>query len=330
MEIGRFGEFNLIKRISEGWKQGDVIVGIGDDAGVIKCGERYILLTTDLLIEDVHFKLDYITPYQLGKKAVAVNLSDIAAMGGEPRYFLLSLALSPQTDLDFIDEFNMGMKHMAESFGVCLIGGDMSSSNKIMMNITMIGFADAFVTRSGAEEGDAIFVTGTIGDSSLGLKILEEKGMGWIKGEDEMVLRHIEVQPRVREGSFIAKKGFATSMIDISDGLLQDLSHILESSKKGATLWLERIPLSKSFIRIREEMKDGLWDYVLSGGEDYELLFTVSSRKKKQFVMEFQRHFETSITEIGVIEGEKGLRILDKKGEIIDLPPKGYNHFLIP
>lgn len=327
MEIGRFGEFNLIRKISEQWKQTGTVVGIGDDAAVIRCESGYILLTTDLLIEDVHFKLDYITPYQLGKKAVAVNLSDIAAMGGEPRYFLLSLALNPQTDLYFIDELNKGMKHMAESFGVELIGGDISSSNKIMINIAMIGFADSYVTRSGAKEGDAVFITGTVGDSSLGLKILEEKGMKWMRDEDELVLKHTEVQPRVKEGLFLAKNGFATSMIDISDGLLQDLSHILELSKKGATIWLDKIPVSRPFKRIRERVKDDLWDFVLSGGEDYELLFTVSSDKKERFLTEFCRHFDTEITEIGVIEGKSGIRILNEEGKIVEVSPKGYNHF---
>lgn len=329
------GEFGLISRIAKrsGKADASVLTGIGDDAAVISTREYgAMLVTTDSLVEDIHFRR-YHPPEALGWKALCVNISDIAAMGGIPRYYLLSLSLPSDLSLDYLDQFCLGMDGAAERYGLSLIGGDTTSSDKIYISLTVLGGASGRVLlRNGARPGDAIFVTGTLGDSALGLKIMEELGIGNLeagaKSDDpqvatrnQLISRHLRPTPRVDEGMLLAKSGMVTSMIDISDGLLADLGHICEESKVGAMVSVEKIPLSKGFEDVSERY--GGIDLALSGGEDYELLFTVRGEHVATFFDGIKGMKCTRVGEIvegNEIElGENGVRRIPEK--------RGFEHF---
>src|SRR4030043_810817 len=256
MNLQDVGEFGLIKRIRKRMSASDsaVIQGIGDDVAVIETANKALLVTTDILIEGSHFGRSWIDPYRLGKKALVVNLSDIAAMGGTPKYFLISLGLPKDLSLSFISSFYRGLKEEARRFCVDLLGGDTSLSQKIVINICLLGEGKKkdLLFRRGAKVGDDLFVTGTLGDAALGLRILQEKkkmephGQSpWspatgIKGLGGLIKRHLSPSPRLKLGQAIAKHHYADAMIDISDGLLIDTSHLLEESGAGARICGDR------------------------------------------------------------------------------------------
>ncbi len=336
------GEFGLIRKISQRSKKRDssVLVGIGDDAAVINVGVGLaptqkgqpqglpLLITTDSLVEDIHFRRSY-PPETIGWKALAVNISDIAAMGGVPEYYLLSLSIPERVSVEYVDRFYSGMAGAAGKYGLSLIGGDTTASpDRIYITITVIGKAgENVLLRKGARPGDAIFVTGTVGDSALGLKILEEHtpplppltkgGMGgWL------INRHLRPIPRVKEGAFLAKSGMVTSMIDISDGLLADMGHICEESRVGARIYAGKLPLSPGFRALSEEY--GGMEIALGGGEDYELLFTVRSEDIENFM---SRSEGIRYTRIGEIIKGKEVHVIGTGGERYVPTSGGYEHF---
>lgn len=346
------GEFGLIERIAKRSKKKDasVLVGIGDDAAVITPpsplakegmgGRTHLLITTDTLVEDVHF-LRYYPPEALGWKALSVNISDIAAMGGIPRYYLLSLSVPIDISSEYLDRLCAGMSDAAKVYDLTLIGGDTTSSpDKIYISITVLGeTSNNALLRRGARPGDAIFVTGTLGDSALGRKILEET-VKVRRGETEkmkkvkihrftdspihrfLIDRHLRPTPRVKEGISLAKSGMATSMIDISDGLLADLGHICEESKVGARVRMDKIPLSSGFKAVSAGY--GGIELALSGGEDYELLFTVSGDDVDIFLKGVKG---IKCTRIGEIVKGRGVAV-DRGDGLMYLPKgRGYEHF---
>ncbi|PIX21438.1 MAG: thiamine-phosphate kinase, partial [Deltaproteobacteria bacterium CG_4_8_14_3_um_filter_45_9] len=231
-DLREIGEFGLINRIRKWITSSDpaLVQGIGDDVAVIKMGAKALLVTTDILIEGIHFDRSWLDPYQLGRKSLAVNLSDIASMGGIPKYFLISIGLPKNLPLSFISSFYLGLKKEAKQFRVELIGGDTSLSQKIVINICLLGEGRKkdLLFRKGARVGDDLFVSGTLGDAALGLKILQEKGK--IIGAEGLIKKHLSPCPRVELGQTIAKHHWATAMIDVSDGLLIDTSHLLQES----------------------------------------------------------------------------------------------------
>ncbi len=335
------GEFGLIKRIAGKTKRKDksVLVGIGDDAAVINVGvtgRSPLLVTTDSLIEDVHFRRDY-QPEALGWKALVVNISDIAAMGGVPEHYLLSLGIPEGISVAYIDRFVRGMTEAAEEFGLSMIGGDTTSSpDKFYISVTVLGKGSENVfLRKGARAGDVIFVTGTLGDSALGLKILEECrvqspefGVKELKLKTQnsklktIIERHLRPTPRVKEGIQLAKIGMVTSMIDISDGLLCDLGHICEESKVGARVRIDELPLSQGFNTL--SAKYGGIELALSGGEDYELLFTVRSKDVKSFMSMTEG---TKYTPIGEVLKERVVEVIGADGSRYLPKSSGYEHF---
>ncbi len=334
------GEFGLIKRIAGKTKRKDksVLVGIGDDAAVINVGvtgRSPLLVTTDSLIEDVHFRRDY-QPEALGWKALVVNISDIAAMGGVPEHYLLSLGIPEGISVAYIDRFVRGMTEAAEEFGLSMIGGDTTSSpDKFYISVTVLGKGSENVfLRKGARAGDVIFVTGTLGDSALGLKILEEQirdSKFKIQGKKlktqnsklkTIIERHLRPTPRVKEGIQLAKIGMVTSMIDISDGLLCDLGHICEESKVGARVRIDELPLSQGFNTL--SAKYGGIELALSGGEDYELLFTVRSKDVKSFMSMTEG---TKYTPIGEVLKERVVEVIGADGSRYLPKSSGYEHF---
>ncbi len=326
MNLNDIGEFGLIARIAgQVVPRPGVEVGIGDDAAVTRPTDGCLtLITTDMLVEGVHFDLSMCDPFTLGRKTLAVNLSDIAAMGGEPRYFLLSMAIPTSFSIAFLDCFTKGMLELAGEFDVALIGGDTcSSKGGLVLSITVIGEQqpDRIIQRSGARPGDLIFVTGTLGDSALGLEMLRSGERGGPATE-----RHLDPVPRVREGLALAAAHLPTAMIDVSDGLAADLGHILDKSSVGARLYVQKIPLSPFFRNKCTPLSDETLALALSGGEDYELLFTVPFSRADEVYLLFAP-FGTAVTVIGEITAGAGLSVISEQGRECNLVKTGFNHF---
>jgi thiamine-monophosphate kinase len=333
VDIKEIGESGLIQRIADTYQSShpSVIAGIGDDAAALKLSNQSILLTTsDLLIEDIHFDLAFTDSYHLGRKALAVNLSDIAAMGGTPRFFVVSLALPAHFPLAFIDDLYRGMTELASQFSTILVGGDTSASpQKLMISLTVLGegHPDHICLRRGAEAGDSIFVTGTLGDAALGLLSLQKNpAQGGETPLNPLVAKHLSPFPRIREGTLLANNHFASSLIDISDGLFIDLKRILKASQKGATIQLKNLPLSKEFKEFESSRSTNKINYALTGGEDYELLFTCSPEKEEALLRSAQEE-RFVITKIGTITDSEELLLLDQNEQPYPLDSLGYDHF---
>jgi thiamine-monophosphate kinase len=263
----------------------------------------------------------------LGKKALIVNLSDIAAMGGNPKYFLISLGLPKDLSLSFISSFYRGLKEGARKFRVDLIGGDTSLSQKIVINICLLGGGrkKGLLFRRGARVGDDLLVSGTLGDAALGLKILQKKR--FIGGPKGLIEKHLSPCPRIQLGQAIGKHHCATAMIDVSDGLLIDTKHLLEESGVGARIWEERIPLSRLYRQwIRTYSKD-TYQIALCGGEDYELLFTAPPETRKK-ISSLALSLGTPITRIGeILPPKEGLQIIREDGKKYSPTHLGFDHF---
>jgi len=326
VNVRELGEFGLIARIADRVRPGTgVETGIGDDAAVtVPSAGCLMLSTTDMLLEGVHFDLSLTGPYSLGRKSLSVNLSDIAAMGGEPRHFLLSMAIPSTISVEFLDDFIRGMLDRADEFGVSLIGGDTCSSKSgLVISVSVFGeqLPGTIIRRSGAVEGDTIFVTGTVGDSALGLEMLKRGERGGTAAQ-----RHLDPRPRVAEGLALARAGIPSAMIDISDGLLADLEHILQCSDVGAGLELDKIPLSSFFLEKCSPLSDESVSLALTGGEDYELLFTVPPSREGEVSGLFER-LGTPVTAIGRITAGGGLSITAGNGADYMISKRGFNHF---
>ena len=296
-QLGEFGLISLIRKNVHSTK--DVLLGIGDDTAVLSAqGSCHQLFTTDMLLEDVHFTRRT-NARAIGHKALACNISDIAAMGGLPSAVVISIGLPAGLEINFVKEIYRGINALAKRFSVAIVGGDTVRSEKIIINIALLGWVKKkeLVTRSGAQAGDMIFVTGKLGRSL-------ETG------------KHLSFTPRVAESQFLVKHFLPTAMIDISDGLSADLGHILKESRVGAYLWEEKIPKTKG----------ATLSQALSDGEDFELLFTVSQKMGKQLMRRWKDQFR--FYHIGEILGSpKKLTLLDEAGKEIKLKLSGYKHF---
>lgn len=326
MQLSEIGEFGLIKKLRKRctYIPPEILTGIGDDAAAIKIGNKKILVTTDMLIEKIHFDLSFTSFYQLGYKFLAVNISDIFAMGGKPEYFFVSLGIPGNYRSEHIDELYSGISKIARKFGIAIAGGDtcMSKSGFVLSG-TLIGSADKIMTRSGAQEGDGIFVTGTLGDSAAGLMLLKKQK---IKGTGHMGDNSKLRTPNSRDGLFLMRKHLmpepaplkrtsgVTSMIDISDGLLIDLGHICDESKVGAAIYRDKIPISGALAGFAKISGMDPVTVALKGGEDYALLFTAPLA------------ITTDAFQIGEII-KKGRFIIDEKGRKTRFRPEGYEHF---
>jgi thiamine-monophosphate kinase len=290
-EISSLGEFGLIKRINEGIKISlpDTIRGIGDDAAVIDTGEEYGLLTSDMLLEGVHFDLAFFPLKHLGYKAIAINVSDIAAMNGTPRQVTVNLALSNRFSVEAIDELYDGMKAACKDFNVDLVGGDTSSSRSgLLISVSVFGKVnkEKVTYRNTAKPNDLICVTGDLGGAYLGLQLLEREKQVFLvnpemqpelDGKDYVVQRQLRPEARMDVVYELAEAGVVpTAMIDVSDGLASDLLHICAQSGVGAVIFEERIPIDEQTYLAASELNIGPITAAMNGGEDYELLFTVS------------------------------------------------------
>jgi thiamine-monophosphate kinase len=320
------GEFGFIDRIAARLNTGSgVALGIGDDAAaVIPSSGLQTLVTADMLVEGVHFDLAFTGPRELGSKSLAVNLSDIAAMGGIPRFALLSLAIPPALPLDFLDAFIAGFSARAAQYDVTLIGGDTCSSRSgFVIAVTLLGEqqSDRIVRRSGARPGDHLYVTGTVGDSALGLELLRQG-----ERSGAAITRHLDPLSRNEAGLMLAGKGLATAMIDVSDGLVADLGHILKQSGCGATVFLDRLPLSPEYRQRVGEVADDRFSLALSGGEDYELLFA-SPASRQEEISDLSTALGLPMSAIGEIRAEPGMAIIASDGTPYTPTFRGFDHF---
>ncbi len=310
-------EFEIIERYFKK-KMKQTALGVGDDAAMIHVRNNYQLaISSDMLIENIHF-LKNTNPSHLGWKSLAVNLSDIAAMGATPKWATLSISL-PKINHAWLKKFSKGFFKCADKFGIDLIGGD-TTKGPLSISITIMGESkkNEALLRSGAKINDDIWVTGQLGLASMGLANLQ--GQLKLPSRIKMkCIRALEIPtPKTFLGSYLSR--YANSCIDISDGLIQDLRHILKASKVGASLLLNDIPCEK-FIHTSKQ-----YQFVLNGGDDYELLFT-AAKKNRPFIKKIAKKTNTPVTMIGNITKKKALNILSEQGKSIKFNPKGFDHF---
>jgi thiamine-monophosphate kinase len=305
-----------------------VIKAIGDDCCVFRAPEnKVILLTTDMLVEDIHFLRDSITPHELGRKSLAVNISDIAAMGGIPGEAVISIAIPGTIEVEYLDQLYEGMKAMASEFGVNLLGGDTTSSPRhLVINVALVGWAaeDEVLYRSGAKEGDVIFLTGEVGSSAAGLDLILS-GKKFNRRET-LLQAHVNPTPQIREGRIVAGLKVANSLIDVSDGVASDLGHICEESRVGAVLEESRIPVTETFRSYCSEYRIDCEKLMLHVGEDYVLLGTVPAESADQL----KNALEAACCRfyaIGTIVRGEGILLAGTDGETRKIAASGFDHF---
>lgn len=322
-ELGEFGLIGLLAGMIPASTDKQLILGIGDDAAAWQGDTSIQLATVDSLIQDVHFSLDYTSWKELGWKALAVNLSDIAAMGGVPVYALIALSLPGDTEVEDAADFCKGMLELAQQSGVTIIGGDTCRAPLVTIAVTVIGRAvdDVILTRSAAVPGDKIAVTGNLGGSAGGLAMFQNNLA--FSADDTHNLREAFQRPvpRINEGRLLAKQGVKAA-IDISDGLVADLGHICQESRVGAMVEIERVPVHPA---VRDNFGAEWLKMALSGGEDYELLFTAGS----EIIDKIKNAASCPVTVIGEIVAENAgeVALIDKAGKAFALSSMGWEHF---
>lgn len=320
MDIGKSGEFGFIGRIKEHFTDPEGILGIGDDCAIMPAGEGELIYSTDMLMEGVHFLRDSASAEDIGWKSLAVNLSDIAAMGGEPQATFLSIALPKDAQGEWADKFIEGYARLSGIFEVPLLGGDTTSSLRdIAINVGILGRVPQgkSLKRSTAAVGQGIYVTGTLGDSAGGLQAIL-KGFERTQQVESLIETHILPMPRIREGLMLRKSGYVGAMMDISDGIASDLRHILKASGVGAKVFLDKIPVSDNLKSVSARYALDAISLAISGGEDYELLFTADEGVENML--------DFPVCRIGEIVSGDGLTWVDGD-KVVDLDICGFRHF---
>lgn len=316
--IGTLGEFGFLSRLLPGLPRGrGVLVGPGDDAALVAGATRRLLVTTDALVEGVHFRRGWLRPEQIGRKAYLVNASDIAAMGGRPRFCLVSVGASPDLPSRDLIALHRGLRAAADETGAQLVGGNLTRAPELFVSVTLLGEAPRRpALRSGARPGDLLYVTGTLGDAALGLEMLRRDP----GARGAPVSRFREPPERLRAGALLSRPGHASAMIDVSDGLLQDLGHLCRASGVGARVDASLLPASRS-VRRR-----GL-SLALGGGEDYELLCAVPARNQAR-VERLRSRIGCRLTRIGCcVPQRSGLQVIDERGRALAAERAGFDHF---
>ncbi|RYD79239.1 MAG: thiamine-phosphate kinase [Sphingobacteriales bacterium] len=335
--ISTLGEFGLIDRLTKSFKntQKETLKGVGDDAAVLKFGDQTILISTDTYAEGVHFDMMYTPLAHLGYKCITGSISDIYAMNGTPTQVTVSLSLSSKFTVEALDELYKGMRIACENYGVDLVGGDTTSSHSgLFINVTAIGHAkeQEIAYRNGAKPGDIICVTGDLGGAYIGLQILEREKRVFAETPDvqpdfsghDYVLRR-QLRPEARKDIVEAFKALdikPTSMIDVSDGLASETLHLCKSSKTGCKIFEEHIPFDPTTYNTALSLNLDATLCALSGGEDYELLFTVTKEDFKKI------ENAPDFTMIGIMqEMEEGCNLITKSGNSYELIAQGFKHF---
>jgi len=332
--LADLGEFGFIGKIRRALKAQNpkVVLGIGDDAAVFKpTPGREMVFTTDMLVEGPHFDFQWITPRQLGAKAMAVNISDCAAMGAQPTLAVVSLGVPSDYPLASLEAFYDGMRQVGERFGAQIVGGDMVGSDRFVVNVALVGEVESgrSLRRSGAQAGDALFVTGTLGDSAAGLYALRHPSAKGREATELLKKRHLNPVPRCNVGRELSARGLATSAIDISDGLSSEIHHLCEESGVGAEISEEAVPFSPSLVRYCDGKGLDPMDFALNGGEDYELLFTAPWAKISEIPQKVSVKTGVAIKSIGrMVPQAKGITLMTRVGRRIPLKAKGFDHFI--
>lgn len=333
--LENIGEFGLIERLTRNFPltQASSIKGIGDDAAIIEHLTGRTLVSTDMLVEGVHFDLSYVPPQHLGYKAVAVNLSDIYAMGGRPTQITVNLAISNRFGIEYLDKVYEGIRHACEVYEVDLVGGDTTSSySGLIISITAIGIADEneIVERSGAKENDLLVVSGDLGGAYMGLQVLEREKRVFqgnpdlqpeLGGNEYVLERQLKPEARKDIPELLAKlQVHPTAMIDISDGLSSEALHLAKQSKLGVAIYEEKIPIDPQVFKLCEEFKLNASTIALNGGEDYELLFTISLEDHDKI------KGNPHLTVIGhMTDAGAGTNLVTRDGASIPLQAQGWN-----
>ncbi|HPO13502.1 MAG TPA: thiamine-phosphate kinase [Candidatus Hydrogenedentes bacterium] len=318
-DIGEFGLINRVARMLPGNEA--VVEGIGDDCAVLKIGGALALVSCDASIEDVHFKRCLSAPEDIGWKAMTSAISDIAAMGGHPRFALITLACPAGTETEFVDRLYHGFSTVATRFGVTIVGGDTAHSpSGIAVDIMVIGetVEGRYLLRSGAQQNDVLAVTGYPGRSAAGLLALE-RGLTACP----LIPAHVFPVPRVEEGKWFAQQPSVHAMIDLSDGLVQDAGHIAERSGLGLDIDPERVPIAPELDAYQDTLGINPRDLALAGGEEYELILALDPKHSDDIRQAFQDRFFMPLTVVGhFMEASHGVCVA---GEPVS--PKGFDHF---
>ncbi len=334
--LTELGEFGLIDRLTKDIKhtQPSTIMGVGDDAAVLKTGgKKYTLVSNDLLIEGVHFDMTYTPLKHLGYKAVAVNLSDIAAMNGTPRQIIVGLGISSKYTLEALEELYWGIKKACEVYHVDFVGGDTTSSaHGMFISVTVIGDVDKekLTYRKGAQTGDLLCVSGDLGGAYMGLLTLEREKQAFkanpsvqpeLQGKDYILQRQLKPEPRLDIVEALKKqKILPTAMIDISDGLASEAIHISKESGVGVAIYENKLPIDQTTFSTAEEFKIPPSIAALNGGEDYELLFTISQSDYEKVQKIEEVHVIGYITDIS-----EGNRLISNDNQVIELTAQGWD-----
>lgn len=330
MLIKEIGEFGLIERLmGSRIAPPGVVKGAGDDAAVLQIsrGSR-LLVTGDMLVEGTHFLRDQASPFDLGYKLLAVNLSDIAAMAGTPRFAVVFLGLPADLTVEAVEELYQGLQSLADQHQVAIVGGDTVRSQHLTLGLTLLGEGNPskVILRSGAQAGDLLAVTGTLGGSAAGLAVV----LGQVAVEEETARRaraaHYRPCPRVKEGIRLGSLGLVGAMIDISDSLASEVAHLCRESGVGAELWGEAVPIAPEVPRIAQALGQSPLNLALYGGEDYELLFAVNPAGWERVKVEMAE-LGTPVTAIGRFTASPRKIELTVSGRRQPLASSGYDHF---
>jgi len=311
-----------------------LVQGIGDDCAVFgNSGEGQWLISTDTLVDGVHFDCHWHPPALLGRKSIAVNLSDIAAMGGCPRFVLLSLCLPPALDADWLQQWFSGVSAILTEYGCVLIGGDTVRSKELMISVTVIGEpgSGGILYRSGASPGDIVYVSGPLGSAAAGLALFQKAKQEQIDLGQQLQWRglldsHLNPFPQVKLGQELASTGCVTAMQDISDGLATDLAHICQESGTGSILHLESLPSLPVLDAAAKFLGKEKLDLLLKGGEDYQLVFTVRPEREEELKVKMASFLDQQIFPVGIITEGQGVILEQKDGSRTDISFQGYEH----
>lgn len=334
MRLARVGEFTLIERIKQDMANKyppQVIMGIGDDCAVLSSpAGKDLIITTDTLVENIHFNTRWMDYYQIGWRAMAASLSDIAAMAGEPSGALLACSLPANRQREEFDLLLKGVTTLGERYRCPLIGGDITRSARgLFINITVIGKVEEgkALRRSNAKVGNEIWVTGWLGNSRAGLEYLRHKPSLNRRIVGPVIDRFLQPVPRIEEARYLCAKAQINSMIDISDGLSSDLLHICQASRVGAEIISSSLPISPGAKALAKNQDISPYDWALNGGEDFELCLTTERGALISIVKGFEETFGLPLTKIGIIIEGQDIILADESGRKHLLEPGGYNHF---
>ena len=330
--IAELGEFGLIARIAAAISQSsDVLVGIGDDAAVLDTGgDELLVATCDAQVEDIHFRLRSLSSYNLGRRALAVNLSDLAAMGARPRFALVSLLLPPTLEVAVIDGIYAGLQAEATHFHLAIVGGNIArNAERLIIDITVLGTGERgkLLRRDQARPGEVVMVTGSLGMAAAGVLLAEDEQLAArVPAGIFAAVRSAQnvPTPRVAAGQWLAEHGITTA-IDISDGLAADLAHVCTASHVGVQLEADALPVVPEVITVAKQAGRDPQDLALFGGEDYELLFTVPADRAPTLAQELFIATGVTATVIGTIRAD-GHKILVRQGETMPLVTRGWDH----